>query len=63
MTPVATAPTCLSASLAAGEDLRKIQGGAWIGWKKLGEQAAAGGPLFVQDAFYNFLCPQRPAAI
>lgn len=47
-------------SVCAGEDLRRIQQGGWVGWKRPGESAAAGGPLFVADAFYNFLCPQRP---
>ena len=47
-------------NFAAGEELKKIQSGGWVGWKQLGDSAAAGGPLFVQDAFYNFLCPQRP---
>ncbi|KAF5843261.1 peptidase family C78-domain-containing protein [Dunaliella salina] len=46
-----------------GEDLKKIQGGTWVGWKKPGDSAAAGGPLFVRDAFYNFLCPQCPKAV
>lgn len=46
-----------------GEDLKKIQGGSWVGWKKLGDSAAAGGPLFLKDAFYNFLCPQCPKAV
>lgn len=47
----------------AGEDLRKIQQGTWVAWKRLGDNAAAGGPLFVPDAFYNFLCPQRPTDV
>ncbi|GFH11931.1 predicted protein [Haematococcus lacustris] len=46
-----------------GEDLRKIQAGSWVAWKRPGDSAAAGGPLFVADAFYNFLCPQRPTAV
>eukprot|EP00955_Chlamydomonas_euryale_P115764 366375-Chlamydomonas_euryale.AAC.7 len=44
----------------AGEILSKIHKGTWVGWKRPGDQAAAGGPLFVNDAFYNFLCPERP---
>lgn len=48
---------------AAGEDLKKIWQGTWVGWKQLGDSAAAGGPLFVKDAFYNFLCPQRPSTV
>jgi hypothetical protein len=48
---------------AAGEDLKKIWQGTWVGWKQLGDNAAAGGPLFVKDAFYNFLCPQRPSTV
>lgn len=46
-----------------GEDLKKIWQGTWVGWKQLGDSAAAGGPLFVKDAFYNFLCPQRPSTV
>ena len=46
-----------------GEDLRRIQSGTWVWWKKPGDKAAAGGELFVQDAFYNLLCPQRPQEI
>jgi len=46
-----------------GEDLRLIHGGTWVWWKKIGDKAAAGGELFVRDAFYNLLCPQRPNAI
>ncbi|KAG2498059.1 hypothetical protein HYH03_003820 [Edaphochlamys debaryana] len=46
-----------------GEDLRKVQGGTWVGWKRPGDNAAAGGPLFVDDAFYNFLMPQRPNTV
>eukprot|EP00798_Chlamydomonas_sp_ICE-L_P000604 gene604-2030_t len=46
-----------------GEDLKKIHQGTWVAWKQAGEQAAAGGPLFVNDAFYNFLCPIRPKEV
>eukprot|EP00198_Chlamydomonas_reinhardtii_P003816 XP_001693152.1 predicted protein [Chlamydomonas reinhardtii] len=46
-----------------GEDLKKIQQGTWVGWKQPGDNAAAGGPLFVEDAFYNFLLPQRPNTV
>jgi hypothetical protein len=28
-----------------------------------GDSAAAGGPLYVDDTFYNFLLPQRPATV
>ncbi|KAJ9509440.1 hypothetical protein QJQ45_001866 [Haematococcus lacustris] len=52
-----------AAGPGTGEDLRKIQAGSWVAWKRPGDSAAAGGPLFVADAFYNFLCPQRPTAI
>ncbi len=31
-----------------------------MAWKRPGDKAAAGGDLFVRDAFYNLLCPQRP---
>ncbi len=51
------------ALLPPGEDLKKIQSGTWVGWKRPGDSAAAGGPLFVDDAFYNFLLPQRPDAV
>lgn len=43
------------------DDLKKVHSGGWVAWRKLGDSAAAGGPLFAPDAFYNFLCPQRPA--
>jgi len=46
-----------------GEDLQRIRSGTWVGWKMLGEKAAAGGDLFVKGAFYNLLCPQRPNVI
>lgn len=45
------------------ENLEKIKGGSWVAWKKLGDSAAAGGPLFAPKSFYNLLCPQRPHAI
>jgi hypothetical protein len=47
----------------SGEDLKRIQAGTWVAWKRPGDNAAAGGPLFVADAFYNFLCPQRPNTV
>ncbi|GIL86704.1 hypothetical protein Vretifemale_14951 [Volvox reticuliferus] len=53
----------LDPHFTGGEDLRKIQQGAWVGWKRPGDNAAAGGPLFVEDAFYNFLLPQRPNTV
>ena len=37
--------------------------GQWVAWKQAGDKAAAGGELFVKDAFYNLLCPQRPAVV
>jgi len=46
-----------------GEDLKKIHQGTWVAWKRPGDNAAAGGPLFVNSAFYNFLCPQRPNSV
>lgn len=46
-----------------GEEIDKITGGTWVGWKRLGDNAAAGGDLFVKTAFYNFLCPQRPSTV
>lgn len=45
------------------EDLSKVQNGQWVAWKSPDGKAAAGGSLFVQTAFYNLLCPQRPAMI
>ena len=47
----------------AGEDLKKVHSGTWVGWKRLADSAAAGGSLFVPSAFYNFLCPQVPDTI
>lgn len=45
-------------------DLRgKIVGGGWVGWKRVGDKAAAGGELFAHEAFYNFLCPLRPREV
>ncbi|KAI8467628.1 MAG: peptidase family C78-domain-containing protein [Monoraphidium minutum] len=46
-----------------GEDLKKIQAGTWVAWKVPGDSAAAGGPLYVDDTFYNFLLPQRPSTV
>lgn len=46
-----------------GEDLKKIQQGTWVAWKVPGDSAAAGGPLYVDDTFYNFLLPQRPSTV
>jgi Ufm1-specific protease 2 len=47
-----------------GEDVAEpILKGKWVGWKQLGQQAAAGGPLFRKEAFYNLLCPLRPRAL
>ena len=46
-----------------GEEIKKICAGGWVGWKRLGDKAAAGGDLFVKNAFYNFLCPQRPRVV
>ncbi len=45
------------------ETLGRIHKGTWVGWKRLGDTAAAGGPLFQEQAFYNFLCPQRPKEV
>lgn len=45
------------------EDKKRIQSGQWIAWKKMGDKAAAGGELFVKDAFYNLLCPQCPHTV
>jgi hypothetical protein len=56
-------PHPTSAPLRPGEDLKKIQQGTWVAWKMPGDSAAAGGPLYVDDTFYNFLLPQRPATV
>lgn len=45
------------------EDLSRIHSGQWVAWKLPDGKAAAGGPLFVQNAFYNLLCPQRPDVV
>lgn len=45
------------------DELKKIHAGGWVCWKKMGDSAAAGGKLFAEDAFYNFLCPQRPNTV
>lgn len=47
-----------------GEDeVESIVKGKWVCWKQLGQQAAAGGPLFRKDSFYNLLCPLRPRVV
>lgn len=47
-----------------GEDeISKVQSGQWISWRAPDSKAAAGGPLFVQNAFYNLLCPQCPHTV
>ena len=43
--------------------LPPILSGGWVAWKGVDDKAAAGGPLFVKDAFYNLLCPQRPQVV
>eukprot|EP01024_Parvocaulis_polyphysoides_P070885 TRINITY_DN877_c4_g1_i1.p3 TRINITY_DN877_c4_g1~~TRINITY_DN877_c4_g1_i1.p3 ORF type:complete len:113 (-),score=26.11 TRINITY_DN877_c4_g1_i1:126-425(-) len=45
------------------DDIKKIHQGQWIAWKRLGDKAAAGGDLFVKDAYYRLLCPQRPKEV
>lgn len=45
------------------DELGKVRSGQWIAWKRFGDKAAAGGELFVADAFYNLLCPQRPSTV
>lgn len=45
------------------DDISKVQAGHWVSWKAPNGKAAAGGPLFVQTAFYNLLCPQRPNTV
>ncbi|GAQ78689.1 hypothetical protein KFL_000170350 [Klebsormidium nitens] len=41
-----------------GESLKAIQSGQWIGWKRGGANG-----IFVQNAFYNLLLPQRPQIV
>ena len=50
-------------SVAGPDDIKKIHKGHWVAWKRADGKAAAGGPLFVQNAFYNLLCPQRPRCL
>lgn len=45
------------------DELGRIHSGQWVAWKRLGDKAAAGGDLFVANAFYNLLCPQRPRTV
>ena len=45
------------------EDEGAVLKGGWCAWKAAGDAAAAGGDLFVKGAFYNLLCPQRPACV
>ena len=58
-----TAFLILDPHYTGGEDLKRIHNGTWVWWKKPGDKAAAGGELFVKNAFYNLLCPQRPREI
>ncbi|BFI30697.1 Ufm1-specific protease 2 [Marchantia polymorpha subsp. ruderalis] len=44
-----------------GEDLKAIKSGGWVGWKKAVSQT--GQPFFLQNKFYNLLCPQRPNTV
>jgi hypothetical protein len=46
-----------------GDEAGRVRAGQWVAWKRLGDRAAAGGELFVEGAFYNLLCPQRPTAV
>jgi hypothetical protein len=61
--PTHAPPPRPTAAPRAGEDLKKIQQGTWVAWKRPGDGAAAGGPLYVDDTFYNFLLPQRPSTV
>lgn len=45
------------------DDWEKIVKEGWVAWKKPSDMATAGGPLFVKDTFYNFMCPLRPDVI
>ncbi len=53
----------LDPHFTGADDLRAIQRGQWVAWKPADGRAAAGGDLFVKDAFYNLLCPQRPSMV
>ena len=45
------------------DDIKAIHKGQWVAWKRADGKAAAGGGLFVDNAFYNLLCPQRPRTV
>ncbi|BDA47543.1 probable Ufm1-specific protease 2 at C-terminar half [Coccomyxa sp. Obi] len=53
----------LDPHFTGADDLRAIHRGHWVAWKQADGRAAAGGDLFVKDAFYNLLCPQRPCMV
>lgn len=53
----------LDPHFTGADDLRAIHRGHWVAWKQADGRAAAGGDLFVKDAFYNLLCPQRPRMV
>ena len=50
-------------NLHCRDDLKAIRAGKWVAWKRPTEDAAAGGRLFVPNAFYNLLLPQRPRGV
>ena len=45
------------------DEVGPVVKGKWVAWKQMGQKAAAGGPLFKKDAFYNLLCPSRPREV
>ena len=45
------------------DDIQSILKGSWVAWKKPTDKAAAGGPLFVQNTHYNFMCSKRPTTV
>lgn len=51
-------PTCLN-----GPAFWCCPAGQWVSWKRAGDKAAAGGDLFVANAHYNLLRPQRPVTV
>ena len=53
----------LDPHFTGADDLQKVHSGQWVAWKRSDSKAAAGGDLFVRNAFYNLLCPQRPSRI
>lgn len=45
------------------DEIDPILKGGWIKWRTPNDKAAAGGPLFVKNTHYNFMCPKRPSIV